>query len=124
VSDRPRLLFVYNADSGLFNTLADIGHKIFAPATYACALCALTHGYLTERAQWRGFIEGLGCHAEFLHRDQFLEHFPGERIELPAVLRERDGRLECCIDAASLRACADLHALQELITRHCCQRTA
>ena len=23
------LVFVYNADSGLFNTVADIGHKLF-----------------------------------------------------------------------------------------------
>ncbi len=27
------LLFVYNADSGLFNTLGDIGHKLFSPNT-------------------------------------------------------------------------------------------
>ena len=29
------LLFVYNADSGLFNTMADIGHKLLSPETYA-----------------------------------------------------------------------------------------
>ncbi len=27
------LLFVYNADSGFFNTLADTGHKLFSPTT-------------------------------------------------------------------------------------------
>ena len=43
------LLFVYNADSGFFNTLADIGHKLFSPATYPCQLCAITHGVLAER---------------------------------------------------------------------------
>lgn len=26
-----RLLFVYNADGGFFNTMADIGHKLFSP---------------------------------------------------------------------------------------------
>jgi hypothetical protein len=36
------LVFVYNADSGVFNTLSDIAHKIFSPETYACNLCALT----------------------------------------------------------------------------------
>ena len=122
MNDCPRLLFVYNADSGLFNTLADIGHKIFSPSTYACALCALTHGYFAERAQWRGFIEGLGCDAEFLHRDQFLERYPDQHLELPVVLRQQDGGLETCVDAASLRACADLGALQALITRRCCPR--
>ena len=52
-----RLLFVYNADSGLFNTMADIGHKIFSPQTYSCLLCALTHGYFRERDEWRRFVD-------------------------------------------------------------------
>lgn len=42
---RPHWLFVYNADSGLFNTATDIAHKILLPETYACNLCALTHGH-------------------------------------------------------------------------------
>ena len=37
----PTLVFVYNADSGVFNALADAAHKIFSPRTYACNLCAL-----------------------------------------------------------------------------------
>jgi hypothetical protein len=120
MSDRPKLLFVYNADSGLFNTLADIGHKIFAPATYECALCALTHGYFKERGQWRAFIEGLACDCEFLHRDQYLERFPDQGYELPAVFRFREGHPECCIDAGTLRACGSIEALQALIEQRCC----
>jgi hypothetical protein len=38
------LLFVYNADSGVFNLVTDIAHKIFSPQTYACQLCCITHG--------------------------------------------------------------------------------
>jgi len=121
VSARPVLLFVYNADSGLFNTMADIGHKLFAPATYACALCALTHGYFRELPAWRGFIEGLACDCEFLHRDQFAQRHPGEHTALPAVFREGDAGLECCLDAATLKACSDLDALQQLIIERCCR---
>jgi len=32
---RVELLFVYNADSGLFNSVADAAHKILAPSTYS-----------------------------------------------------------------------------------------
>ena len=71
------LLFVYNADSGFFNTLADIGHKLFSPATYPCQLCAITHGVLAERGAWRDFIGALDLPCEFLHRDQFQARFPG-----------------------------------------------
>lgn len=124
MSDRPTLLFVYNADSGLFNTLADIGHKIFAPATYECALCALTHGYFKERSQWRAFIDGLACDCEFLHRDQYLERFPDGPQDLPAVFRYRDGHPEGCIDAEALRACGSIGELQALIERRCCEGPA
>ncbi len=80
----PSLLFVYNADSGLFNTLADIGHKLFAPDSYPCDLCALTHGYLREKAQWRRFVEELGVPCQFLHRDQFRHRYPDDTTPLPA----------------------------------------
>lgn len=120
MSHRSALLFVYNADSGLFNTLADIGHKIFSPATYGCALCTLTHGYFQERRQWRAFVDGLGCDCEFLHRDQFIERYPRDQTALPAVFLQRNGVLECCIDATTLKGCNDLEALQALVMRRCC----
>lgn len=44
MNPKPGPIFVCNADSGLFNTMADIGHKIFSAETHACSLCALVHG--------------------------------------------------------------------------------
>lgn len=32
---RPTLIFVYNADSGLFNTVTDIAHKVLSPGPVA-----------------------------------------------------------------------------------------
>jgi hypothetical protein len=119
VNARSQLLFVYNADSGLFNTLADIGHKIFAPQTYACQLCALTYGYFTERAGWREFIDTLPAACEFLHRDQFRARYPGNDTALPAVFRVADNRPNVCIDASTLMACDSLAALQQLIRQRC-----
>ena len=86
------LLFVYNADSGLFNLLADIGHKIFSPDTYACELCMLTHGYFSENKAWRHFIDALDCDCRFMHRDEFATA-PGVsgRRSLPDVLPRRRG---------------------------------
>ena len=49
----PTLIFVYNADSGLFNTLTDIAHKTFAPETYSCNLCAITFGTFGMRTEWK-----------------------------------------------------------------------
>jgi len=122
VSATGGLLFVYNADSGLFNTLGDIGHKLFSPATYPCRLCAITHGLLKERAEWRAFIASLGLTCEFLHRDQFRERFPGLSVSLPAVFRLSDGMPKLCLDTASIDACPDMEALMRLIRRGCLDR--
>jgi hypothetical protein len=40
-----KLLFVYNADSGLFNSIAEAAHKIVSPQTYRCDLCRITYGW-------------------------------------------------------------------------------
>lgn len=121
MSGRRSLLFVYNADSGMFNTLADIGHKLFSPQTYECALCALTHGYFRERTQWRDFVASLDCDCRFLHRDQFAALYPQESTPLPAVFTLNGGLPTCCADADSIAACTDLPALQQLLRERCCR---
>lgn len=118
---QPPLMFVYNADSGLFNTMADIGHKIFSPDTYECALCSLTHGYFKERAQWREFVENLGSECIFLHRDEFVDRYPDQSTRLPAIFVLRDGRPDCCADADTIAGCTDLPSLQALINQRCSQ---
>ncbi len=113
------LLFVYNADSGLFNTLSDIAHKLLSPHTYACDLCRLTHGYLRERAAWRDFLAGLGRPCLFRHRDQLAEwpELAGEAF--PAVFRRLGGRWRRCLGPAEIAACRDLAALQDAIRSGC-----
>lgn len=114
-----QLIFVYNADSGLFNAMADVGHKIFSPTTYPCQLCALTYGLLTERKQWRRFIESLPAACEFLHRDQVRQRYPELDEALPAVFFMLDDKPVVCVSAAQLTACSTLDALQDLIRTRC-----
>ena len=64
-----KLIFVYNADSGLMNTLMDIGHKAISPQTYECSLCGLTFGVLKEHKQWKQFRSESSIDMKFLHRD-------------------------------------------------------
>ncbi len=113
------LLFVYNADSGLFNTVTDIAHKIFSPSTYQCDLCALTHGYFQVRGPWKAFIEGLGVPCEFLHRDQIADLSGVDPQQLPAVYRFWDGRWHRCLDPEAIASCTDLAALQGRLRRDC-----
>ena len=114
-----RLMFVYNADSGFFNALADIGHKLFSPETYACRLCAITYGLMTEKAEWREFVSSTGAECVFLHRDELNRHEPGLASALPAVFRMTDQGPRVCLDAATLNACSSMADLKALILSRC-----
>jgi hypothetical protein len=80
------LLFVYNADSGVMNSLKDYVHKSVSPSTYSCNLCALTYGRAGMKGTWAQFVDGLGVPVEFLHRDEFRQRHGLEDVFLPAVL--------------------------------------
>ena len=111
----PQLIFVYNADSGLFNTLSDMAHKLLSPDTYACNLCALTHGHFGPRREWTAFLKSLDIPCTFLHHDEFIRQYGLEDIALPAVFVADGPVLEVCIDADTLGQCRSLDELKALI---------
>ena len=113
--EAPTLVFVYNADSGVFNTLADAAHKIFSPRTYACNLCALTHTAVRMRGEWREFLDGLGLPLEFLHADELAARYGLEGVGLPAVLLKDGGGLKILAGADAINACRTLDDLERLI---------
>ena len=80
------LIFVYNADGGVFHAIGDMVHKIFSPSTYPCSLCALTYGPFTMRAAWRSFLDKLGLSVFFLYRDEFRKDLDQRDIALPAIM--------------------------------------
>jgi hypothetical protein len=113
--ERSALVFVYNADSGVFNALADAAHKIFSPRTYACNLCALTHTALGMRGEWKRFLEGLGVPLEFLHADELKSRYHLEGVPLPAVFEKGEGGLRVLAGTDAINACGTLDDLKRLI---------
>src|SRR3989344_7986643 len=109
------LIFVYNADSGLVNTLLDIGHKIVSPETYACNLCAITHSTFSMRDEWKQFIAQIGCPVEFLHRDELAKQYGMRDVGLPAVFRRNNGTLETWITREEINRCRTLGELAQLV---------
>ena len=110
------LVFAYNADSGLFNTVSDIAHKILSPRTYSCQLCALTHGYFSVREEWVGFLQTLQAECEFLHRDELQSKYQLTDQELPAIyVRGKTGGLEVFADRKAIEACNDLASLKQML---------
>ena len=54
-------VFVYNADSGLLNTVRDIWVRVARPADYECALCLLTYGVRGWTSGGAGSPARWGC---------------------------------------------------------------
>lgn len=121
-TDDSKLIFVYNADSGLFNTVTDIAHKIFSPQTYSCGLCALTHSYFSMRDEWKSFIESLGVDCQFVHRDEYIKEYDGPEFAWPAILINQAGQLSVCLEAEDINTCNDLDELKTIIQKQCIAR--
>ena len=110
--NQKKLIFVYNADSGVLNALKDAVHKTVSPETYECNLCAITYGSVSMKPEWRKFIRSLPVETEFLHRDEFLEVYgPGE-ADFPAIFGP-DRKL--LISAEELNKCVSLEELKRLV---------
>jgi len=113
------LIFVYNADSGIFNTLSDIAHKLFSPQTYECNLCNLTHGYFQAREEWTTFLNDLDAQIEFLHRDEFVRQHGSkesvEGVEFPAIFVKDQLELKLWIDKEVINKLSSTDDLMEMI---------
>ena len=107
-----KLIFVYNADSGLVNAVIDIAHKVISPQTYQCNLCALTYGLVGEKDTWEKFRQESDTEMEFLHKDEFEQQYV-RKFDYPVVLK-KDKNLDVAISRAELN---EIKTLDELIWR-------
>jgi hypothetical protein len=102
-----KLIFVYNADTGLGNSLLDTAHKILSPGTYSCRLCELTFGAFREKSLWRKFREASDVPMEFLHRDEFSRQYSSKFMPaytFPVILAQSDHDLEVFLNTVELNA--------------------
>ncbi|MAG01825.1 hypothetical protein CMI42_00660 [Candidatus Pacearchaeota archaeon] len=112
-----KLIFVYNANSGPFNSLADTLHKTFSPKTYKCNLCKITYGAFNMREDWREFINQLNIKTEFLHKDEFEKVYPGKKTDLPAILLNIDKKLQILLNTKEIESITDLNELKNLVKK-------
>jgi len=118
-----KLIFVYNAESGLLNAMKDWAHKIVSPETYPCSLCALTYDNLGMRRPWREFIKELGYEVEFLHRDELEEKYGIKDVMLPAAFILQNDELKLWIKCEAMGALNSLDELQTLVVQQLAQET-
>ncbi len=100
-----KLIFIYNADSGLGNLLLDGAHKILSPSTYKCSLCSLTFGAFSEKSEWKKFRKGSHVKMKFLHKDEFRKQYAskfGHKFIFPIVLAQTNEEFEVFISTEEL----------------------
>ena len=74
-TDENKLIFIYNADSGSWNSFKDFFHKAFRKNTYQCNLCAVTYGAFGMKKDWKNFVNDIDVPVEFSYRDTFSFEF-------------------------------------------------
>lgn len=118
--DITTLLFVYNADSGMFNALTDSVHKIISPGTYQCNLCKITYGSLSMKKEWKQFVQSLPVEVVFLHRDEFFAVYPEtDQVSFPAVygVGEDGSRARLLVDSREINKAQTLDDLKQLVNK-------
>ena len=111
------LLFVYNADTGLFSVVTDYAHKIISPKTYPCNLCALTYGNMGMNNKWKEFIGNLKVPIAFLHRDEFVKQYELNDTQLPAAFLKQGESVTMLITHDDLNNCTSVEDLIALVTK-------
>jgi hypothetical protein len=106
-----RLIFLYDADSGILPALFDAGKRLMNdPST--CRLYRLTHGFVFEKRVWSDFLSRLPMPFEYGHRE-----FAGIRTA-PAVIREQDGGISVLVSTEDLEQLTDTQQLIKKIEAH------
>jgi len=109
-----KLIFIYNANSGVFSAIADSLHKSFSPKTYQCNLCALTYGAINMKDEWKNFINSLPIEITFLHRDEYKKKYD-YKTSFPVILAENKGKLSIFLSTKELNKIKKLSELIRII---------
>jgi len=114
-----KLLFIYNANSGIINGYLDALHKLVSPKTYSCNLCEITYGVFTENKTWKKFRTSGNFPMKFIHLDEFKKQYAskfGSKFTFPIVLLENKGELELFISTNELNGLKNAEGLIEMIS--------
>lgn len=109
------LIFVYYGESGLFNTLSHVAHKIFSPQTYPCNLCGLINSPIGMRSEWKSFLNSLNLPFEFLHEDEYTKLYKTEVKPTPVILSKIGESFDVLVSTDLINQCKTIDDLKQLI---------
>ncbi len=109
-----KLIFVYNAKNGIFNSSVDFFHKLLSPKTYPCTLSRLTNGTKKEKEAWISFLDETKQKIDFHHIDDFEERYRTS-YNYPVVVKEEDDHLRVLFSREDLDKFKTTESLIEAI---------
>ena len=109
------LIFVYNAESGVFNKAIDFAHKIVSPKTYKCSLCSITHGNFSVHDKWADFIISLKLPVKFFCKNDFEAAYPNTSGSYPVAYLANGKNMVKLLNASEIGEVNKSGNLSELI---------
>lgn len=112
-----KIVFVYNAQSGLLNKLKDAVHKTFRPSTYPCSLCDITYSPVHMYRRWANFVATLPVPVEFSYIDLMPREVEGRPLSYPVALLQTGDSLSIWLEKGEIDAAKGLDELIALVTK-------
>jgi len=116
MSDIKKVIFVYNANSGLASVVKDFWKKILRPSSYDCNLCMQTFGIFGVKKDWKKFIQNLNIETEFLHKDEFEKKFDIKDAKYPSAYIQDDSNLDLFITQDEMDKVKSLEEMETLVS--------
>lgn len=113
--EEKKLVFIYNADSGIINAVKDYFHKKRSPETYQCNLCMQTFGAISMKKDWKNYVKNLEIPAEFLHKDEFEKNYNIKDAKYPSAYLKNSSSMKLFISQDEMNNIKSLEELKDLV---------
>lgn len=112
-----KVIFVYNADSGVVSVVKDFWKKILRPSSYECNLCMQTFSTFGMKKDWKKFVKNLDVETEFQHKDEFEERYEINDAKYPSAYVQDNGSLTLFITQDEMNAVKSLEEMETLVSK-------
>ncbi len=111
-----KIIFVYNANGGAYNSLLDYGKKYITPSKYDCELCMVSYGPFGMKKDWKQFTQKLGSPVVFLHKDEFAKRYT-VKTSYPAMIKRTNGKYKVLLDKKDFQKIKTLDDLKQAVNK-------
>jgi len=117
LSEDKKLIFIYNADSGLINAVKDYFHKKRNPETYQCNLCMQTFDGISMNKGWKSYIKNLDVPTEFLHKDEFEKKYDVKDAKYPSAYLRNGSSMKIFISKDEMNKVKSLDEMKDMVSK-------